>query len=338
MRGKRIPLVDRVEIAIIEETQPRWLSFLNREADFLERLPNEFATNFVPNNKLSPALAKKGIKMDRAPLVDSTFAAFFNQDHPVVGGYTPDKVALRRAIALAYNSPEEIALVRKHQAAPAQGIIAPTTYGYEPDFKSEMSDFDPARSRALLDMYGYVDRDGDGWRDLPDGAPLVLEIATQPDQLSRQLAELWQKSMRAVGIRTSFKPAKWPENLKASRAGKLMMWGVAWSAETPDGDTFLSLCYGPNIGGSNHARFNLPAFNALYLQQSRLPDGPERERVMQEANKLVVAYVPYKVSSHRIATDLMYPWVVGYRRNAFVREFWKFVDIDTDAQQKAMQK
>ncbi|HMC14233.1 MAG TPA: ABC transporter substrate-binding protein, partial [Albitalea sp.] len=233
---------------------------------------------------------------------------------------------------------EEIALIRKHQAAPAQGIIAPTTFGYDPDFKSEMSDFDPARARALLDMYGYVDRDADGWRDLPDGQPLVLEIATQPDQLSRQSAELWQKSMRAIGIRTAFKPAKWPENLKASRAGKLMMWGVAWAGETPDGDTFLSLCYGPNIGGSNHARFNLPAFNALYLQQSRMPDGPERERVMQEANKLVVAYVPYKVSSHRIATDLMHPWVVGYRRNAFVREFWKFVDIDLDVQQKAVAK
>ncbi len=334
-RGKRIPMLDRVEIAIIEETQPRWLSFLNRESDFMERLPNEFATNFVPNNKLSPALAKKGITMDRAPLVDSTFAAFFNQEHPVVGGYTPDKVALRRAISLAYNGPEEVSLIRKNQAAPAQGIIAPTSYGYNPNFKSEMSDYDPGRSRALLDMFGYVDRDGDGWRDLPDGQPLVLEIATQPDQLSRQLAELWQKSMRAVNIRTSFRPAKWPENLKASRAGKLMMWGLAWSAETPDGDTFLALAYGPNIGGSNHSRFNLPAFNALYVQQSQLPDGPEREQVMEEANKMIVAYVPYKVSSHRIATDLMHPWVIGYRRNGFIREFYKYLDIDTEVQQKA---
>jgi len=108
-----------------------------------------------------------------------------------------------------------------------------------------------------------------------------------------------------------------------------MMWGVAWSATTPDADTFLALAYGPNTGGANHSRFNLPAFNELFIKQARMPDGPEREAVMREASKLMVAYAPYKVSGHRIATDLMHPSVLGYRRNPFVREFWKFLDIDT---------
>ncbi len=98
--------------------------------------------------------------------------------------------------------------------------------------------------------FGYVDRDGDGWRELPDGRPLTLEMATQPDQLSRQLDEIWRKSMTAVNINIVFKPAKWPENLKNSRAGKLMMWRVGWVAAQPDGDTFLALGNAPNIGPS----------------------------------------------------------------------------------------
>jgi len=334
LKGKRIPMLDRVEIAIIEEVQPRWLSFLNAQSDMLERLPNEFATVAIPNNKLAPNLVKRGITMDRAPLVDITLASLFNQDNPVVGGYTPDKVALRRAISLAYDSETEIRIARKNQAVPAQTAIAPLTFGYNPALKTSMSDHDPARARALLDMYGYVDKDGDGWRDRPDGSPLVLEYSTQPDQQSRQLCELWEKSMKAVGLRIVFKVAKWPENLKASRSGKLMMWGVAWSATTPDGDTFLALAYGPNKGGANHARFDLPAFNDLYIKQNKMPDGPEREKVMEDASKLMVAYVPYKLSSHRIATDLMQPWVVGYRRNPFVREFFKFMDIDLAVQRK----
>jgi ABC-type transport system substrate-binding protein len=134
--------------------------------------------------------------------------------------------------------------------------------------------------------------------------------------------------MKAVGLRIRFNVAKWPENLKASRAGKLMMWGVGWSASTPDGETFLALAYGPNKGGANHARFDLPAFNALYTQQSALPDGPQRQQVMEEASKLMVAYVPYKLSTHRIVTDLMQPWVIGFRRNPFVREFYKYLDVD----------
>jgi ABC-type transport system substrate-binding protein len=128
-----------------------------------------------------------------------------------------------------------------------------------------------------------------------------------------------------------FKTAKWPENLKASRAGKLMMWGVGWSGSSPDGDTFLALGYGPNIGGANHSRFNLPAFNSLYQQQSRLPDSPERQAVMDEAKKLMVAYMPYKMHVHRIFTDLAHPWVVGYQRNVFVRQFFKYVDVDSAA-------
>jgi ABC-type transport system substrate-binding protein len=227
-------------------------------------------------------------------------------------------------------------VARRNQAVPAQSAIAPLTFGYDPAFKTEMSDHDVPRAKALLDLYGYTDRDGDGWRDRPDGSPLVLEYATQPDQQSRQLVELWQKCMKAINVRIVFKPAKWPENLKASHAGKLMMWGVAWGATTPDGDTFLGLGYGPNKGASNHARFDLPAFNALYLQQSKMPNGPERAKLMQEASKLMVAYAPYKISSHRIATDLIHPWVHGYRRNPFVRDFYKYIDVDPTAQQKAM--
>ncbi len=335
MKGNRIPMLDRVEISIIEEAQPRWLSFLNRQTDFMERLPNEFSNVAIPNNAVAPNLAKQGIFMDQAPLVDATLASFFNAEDPVVGGNTPDKVALRRAISLAYNSEEEVRVVRRNQAVLAQSAIAPLAYGYNPQFKSEMSLFDVPRAKALLDLYGYVDKDGDGWRDQPDGKPLVLVYATQPDQASRQLVELWEKSMKAINIKIVFKTAKWPENLKASKAGKLMMWGVAWAATSPDGDTFLALAYGPNKGQANHSRFDLPAFNALYLKQSKMPDGLERQAVMEEASKLMIAYVPYKISGHRVATDLMHPWVQGYRRNPFIREFYKFVDIDAEALAKA---
>jgi ABC-type transport system substrate-binding protein len=59
-------------------------------------------------------------------------------------------------------------------ACRAQSTLAPHTSGYDPAYKSEMSDYSPARAKALLDLYGYVDRNGDGWREQPDGSPLVL--------------------------------------------------------------------------------------------------------------------------------------------------------------------
>jgi ABC-type transport system substrate-binding protein len=326
-KGRRLPMIDSVQIAVIEEQQPRWLSFLNDEQDVMEQVPNEFANVAFPNNQLMPGLAKRGIGMVRYPRADVS-VSYFAMEHPVVGGYEPAKVALRRAISLAVDLEREIRLVRRNQAIPGQSPIGPQTFGYDPAFKSEMSEYDVARAKALLDMHGYVDRDGDGWREQPGGQPLLLEYATQPDQQSRQLIEQWKRNMDSIGLRIEFKAAKWPENLKSSRAGKLMMWGVGWSAAQPDGDTFLALGYGPNKGQANHARFDLPAYNALYEAQRILPDGPERLAAMTEAKKMMVAYMPYKIHAHRIFTDLAQPWVIGYHRNIFVRDFWKYLDID----------
>ena len=327
LRGRKLPLVDRVEVSVIEENQPRWLSFINREMDVIEQVPEDFVSTAIPNNSLAPNLAKQGIYEVRYLRNDSAMS-YFAMENPVVGGYTPQKVALRRAIALAVNVDEEIRLVRRGQAIPAQSFLAPGLWGYDPAFKSEMGVFDRGRAQALLDVNGYVDRDGDGWREQPDGTPLTLEYATQPDDLSRQLITQWKKNMDAIGVRMIFKTAKWPENLKASRAGKLMMWGVAWSGG-PDGEEFLVLAHSPDAGQANHARFSLPAYDRLFELQRRLPNGPERMGVMTEMKKLTVAYMPYKAHVHRIWTDLAQPWVVGYHRNVFVREWWRYVDIDS---------
>ena len=327
LRGRKLPMVDRVEVYIVEENQPRWLAFLNEEHDLVDEVPYDLADIVVPGGQLAPSLRRRGIKMDRAPRA-SVDLALFNMEHPLVGGYTPERVALRRAIGLAYSVDDEIRLVRKGQSVPSDSPVAPTVPGFDPGFRSEMSQFSRARAKALLDAYGYLDRNGDGWREQPDGAPLLLEMATQPDQLSRQLDELWKKSMTAIGLRIDFKPAKWPENLKNSRAGKLMMWRVGWSAAQPDGDTFLALGFGPNKGQANHARFDLAAFNRVYAAQRQLSDGPERARLYHEAKRLLAAWAPYKFVGHRIETSVTHPWVVGFRRHPFMRDFWKYVDVD----------
>ena len=152
-----------------------------------------------------------------------------------------------------------------------------------------MSDHDPARAKALLDLYGYVDRNGDGWREQPDGKPLVLKLASQSDQRSRTSNELWKRSMDAVGLKIEFEIATWPELLKRSRAGTLMMWGYAWSAGSPDGGFFLGIAYGPNAGDANDPRFNLPAFDRLYERQRCCPTAPSARPLMRQAKDTLVA-------------------------------------------------
>jgi ABC-type transport system substrate-binding protein len=326
-RGRRLPMIDRVEISIIEQDQPRWLSFLNGEADFIERVPEAFIDLALPGGRLAPNLGKRGVRAYRAIAPDVALTVF-NMEDPVVGGYAPAQVALRRAIALGTDIARETRLARHGQMIPAQSNIAPFTTGYDPRFRSEMGDFDPARARALLDLYGFVDRDHDGWREQPDGSPLTLIVANQSDAASHTLGELWRHNMDALGLRTEFRIAQWPENLKAARAGTLMLWDVNSLAAQPDGQLELERLFGPAAGGQNLARFHLEAFDELYRRMLVLPDGPEREALFLEAKRLLVAYMPYKVHGHRIVTDLAWPQLVGYRRPLFGRDWWQFVDID----------
>jgi ABC-type transport system substrate-binding protein len=234
------------------------------------------------------------------------------------------------------NVPKEIRLPRKGQAIPAQFGLAPMTYGYSLDFRSENGEYSLPKAKALLDIYGYLDRDGDGWREMPDGSPLVLQWSTEPSQASRQLDELRRADMAALGLRLEFKPAKWPENMKNARAARLMIWSIGQSSASPDGQESFDLGASIHFGGQNLARFKNERFDQLYSRMQVLPDGPERLALFAEARRILLAYMPYKYHVHRIHTDLAQPWLIGYRRPPYWNTWWHYIDIDAAAQAKAI--
>lgn len=323
LAGARAPLVQRVEIDVIEESQPRWLAFLNGEHDVLT-VPRDLGGLAMPGGTLAPFLKRQGVVARQQ--VNGIAHTFINQDDPLIGGPAPERVALRRAVLLAYDSAEEVRLVFSGMAVPAQSMLPPGTYGHDDKLRSEMSTPDAARARALLDLYGYVDRDGDGWRELPDGRLLTLRIAFTPDRRARATSEVWLRRLSAVGLRVQFEFAPFGELIRRSLAGQVMMWGFVWGA-APDGDFFLGLAYGPNSGQSNDARFKLPAFDRLYEQQRVLPDGPERLALMRQANRLMLAYVPYIAHYHPLMTELLRPQVSGPYRHPYNADWYRWVDV-----------
>jgi peptide/nickel transport system substrate-binding protein len=334
LKGKTLPQLDRIEISIIEESQPRWLAFLNKETDWVN-VPADFINMALPYGKLAPWAAKRGIRYFPSIEPDVVYM-YWNMKDPVFGGYTPERVALRRAIGLAYSNEDEIYLVRNGGGIEAQSPIPPGVIGYDPGF-SLGNTYDPAKAKALLDMFGYVDRNGDGWRDRPDGSPLVFIYATAPDQLSRTFTQLWKKNMDEIGVRMEVDVAKWPEHRKKSKAGKLQTWDLAWGADYPDAENFYQLLYGPNCGTSNDGCFQLKDFDVLYEKVASMPPGPERVAVFNQMARIVAAYAPWKVHVHRKRNDLVQPWVLGWRRNAFLHEGYKYVDIDLDRRAKEIQ-
>ena len=333
MRGKKIPMIGRVEISIMEESNPRLLAFQSGSLDYLA-VPNELIWNVLDTDqKLKPELARKGIVVGTG-IQPSVVYTYFNMEDPVVGGYDKARIALRRAISMAYNVDEDIRIARQGQAEPSTQPLPPNVEGHDPHFRG-YTHYDVAGAKALLDQFGYVDRDGDGWRDLPDGKPLVLSLASPPSSSDRLYDELWQKSLAAVGLRIEFVKQKWPELLKMGRAGKLQMWSLANTSSTPEGIGFFDLLYGPNIGTQNLARFRLPEFDALYARARVMPEGPARLAIFHRLSELVTAYAPWQLSVYRRETILVQPWLQGYKYNTFYVHPWQYYDIDLKRREAA---
>ncbi len=333
--GKKLPLIGRIEISIIEESNPRLLAFEKGDLDYIS-VPSDLVWNVLdPPAKLKPRYVAAGVQLARG--IQPTVAyTYFNMDDPVVGGYTRDKVALRRAVSMAYNTEEEIRVVRQGQAVPATQPVPPGVTGHDPAFNGHVK-FDPAGARALLDKFGYVDRDRDGWRDLPDGRPLLLHVASTIGTVERQIDELWQRSLAQVGIRVEFVKQKFPDTLKAARAGQLQMWGLANTNTTTEGYGFLGLLYGGHAGLSNLSRFNLPEFNQRYDASRRLPDGPARTKLFREMSELVTAYAPWMLDVYRYENVVLYPWVVGFKHSGIYQHPWPYLDIDSGAKRAPVQ-
>ena len=326
VQGKRLPLVDRIEISIMEESNPRLLAFDSRALDYVN-LPSELADRALdPSNKLRSEYAARGVALARLTQPAIQYA-YFNMQDPVVGGYTNDKVALRRALVLAFNNEELVRIVYQGQAVPATQPIPPNVPGHD-ETLNVAARYDPAAARALLDKFGYVDRNGDGWRDLPDGKPLTLVMASTPSTRDREIDEIWQKNLKAVGVRVEFMKQKWPDLLKMGKVGQLQFWRVGWINAYAEGDAFAQLLYGKNIGQTNYARFDLPAYDDLYRQSRTLPDGPARNKLYRKMSELVAAYNPWALHVYTVENTLVQPWVLGYKKHAYWEHPWQFIGVD----------
>jgi ABC-type transport system substrate-binding protein len=326
LEGQRLPRVDRVEVKIAEEFQGRMLGFLNGEYDYLEQVPESMTEMVIQNGKLKPALAARGMQLSRFPVLQ-TYYMWMNMENPVVGGYTKEKIALRRAISLSYNTAEDIALLKKGFAVKANSPLPSGVLGYDPAYRSPVP-YDPALANALLDRHGYDKRDPDGFRRQPNGQPLTLVMSSEATVGGRLRDELWRKCLNAVGLRVVFKSDKKTEIIKASRLGKVQMFESNWVADFPDGDNFYQLLYGPNAGRANYARFNLPAYNQRYEKAHALQDGPERQKLYFEMNQLIHAYNPWVPLTNVLSADIHQPWLKNYKRHPVELTQWRYLDVD----------
>jgi len=323
MQGRKMPQIGRVEVSIIEEPQSMWLAFSGKEIDVVAVPPSFIEKALTPKNDLQQSWVAQGVNMYRSVEPDIRYQ-FFNMKDPVIGGYTPEKIALRRAIIMGFDVDEEIRVIRKGQAVKAQQMVSPVIAGHDPNYKSLVK-FSPLSANALLDEFGYK-KDAKGYRTLPDGKPLVFTIYSSTSSVDRERDELWKKSMDRIGIRLKVKKDKFPEMLKQGKQCAIPSWALGWTRSS-EAEFVMKLLYSKTIGQNNYACFENAEYDANFEKLKRLPDGPERTKVLHNLYRLMEVNGVLGLSSTGIATRLSHQHIEGYRKHPLILGDWIYYDI-----------
>lgn len=325
MKGKKLPQIGRIEISVLIEEQSRWLSFQSGGADLFQ-LGGTLAPKAMTGGQLRPELAARGVQLSR--LIDPEITYYYwNMADPVLGGFSKEKIALRRAIAMAHNVDEEIRVALNGQAEHLQYPIPPGVVGYDPKYKSLLQ-YDPVLANKLLDKFGYK-KGADGWRTLPDGKPLVLRYTSLNAASGVLQAEMWRKTYTSIGIRMENDRMVFSDVLKTEKQCKLQSRTSAWIADYPDGDNFMQLFYGPNTHQNNNGCYQDPQYDKWYAASQKMPAGLERDALYHKMARQLEVNAGALMGYARYRNMLAQPTVLGFKKHPILTQEWQYIDIDT---------
>ena len=324
MKGKRIPQVGIVEINIIDEDITRLLLFEQGNLDFVQ-LRGEIATRLLADGNVKPEYATRGItrKVNVEPFL---FTLYFNTKDPVVGGMTNERIALRRAIALAWDADSYIRIVLAGQAIPAGQFIPPGVSGHDPTLPAK-STYDPKTAMALLDRFGYDKHDPDGFRRFPDGARLTLTLSLRTGGVTRETQTLWKKNMEAIGLRTEFNVAPFQDMIKDLEKGKFQMYMGGFGG-SPSGYNILAQLHSKQPQRVNATQFRNPEFDRAAEQFLRSVSDEEQIAAARTMNDIARTYMPELPMYFRLESNYVQPWLLGFSPGVF-SSYWKYLDVDT---------
>jgi ABC-type transport system substrate-binding protein len=315
--GKPMPLIDRVEISVIEEDQPLWLKFVGGELDIGGIPKDNFDTAISPNRELTPELQAKGIVLE---IYDdpATFWYGLNMEDPVVGKNLP----LRQAMNLAIDRQEYLKLFLNNRGTPARGVLPPMLSGYDPDLNSPYTVYDPDLAREKVKEAEKV-----------HGGPLPTIILTMggTGSTDRQQGEWLKRAYEKVGIKLDVDYMDWPSAQEKVKTKSAQMYAMGWVADIPDAENFMQLFYGPNASpGPNNMNYKNPEADKLYERLSVMENSPERNEIVRQMQQTVVDDLPCVLTVPRVVFLLHYDWLHTYKPHVFGYGLGKYRNVDAE--------
>ena len=340
--GQAMPFVERIVFSREKESIPYWNKFLQGYYDVSgigsDQFDQAVRVSIEGDANLTPEMHEKGIRLSTSVETSTGYIAF-NWLDKVVGGSSEQARKLRQAISIAVDVEEQIGIFLNGRGIAAQGPIAPEIFGYREGREGmnpavyEWREGKPVRksievARKLLAEAGYP-----GGRDARTGQPLVIYFDTVARGAGdKALFDWYRRQLEKLSVQLEIRTTDWNRFQDKIRSGATQTFRLGWNADYPDPENFLFLLHGPQsrarTQGENAANYVNPEYDALFQQVKNMPNGPDRQRLIDRMVDIARVDAPWIWGIHPKTYSLRHSWVSNDKPNTMARNSMKYLRVD----------
>ncbi|HWU55961.1 MAG TPA: peptide ABC transporter substrate-binding protein [Rhizomicrobium sp.] len=227
-------------------------------------------------------------------------------------------IRVRRALNLVYDREAVAEKVMKSGETPAYAYVPPGIGGYGRNAGESRSDQNKAPQLDFKSM-PYPARLALAKRLMQDAGygpfnKLTLNYLTPGNPDGKRLAAVFQAMARQIHVDIRITTADYALVLRAMRQGQYQMGYTSWLADFSDASNFLDLLRSGSPG--NYAGYRNPKFDAAMTAAEVEPDAVRRIRLLQAAERIALADLPWLPIRFLSQTEAVGPRVGGYVPNA----------------------
>ncbi len=175
-------------------------------------------------------------------------------------------------------------------------VLAPAT-GWHWDVPADQQyTYDPEKAKQILDDAGYMDRNGDGVREAPNGKPLDFRLAAfneYPEDITA--AKLIHQWLADVGIKTRLQimdEGAFSSDVADNADMDMYIW--SWGGDVDPG--FMLSCFTKaQILNWSDCMYSNPQYEQLYLAQGSTVDPAKRRQITDQMQAILYRDSPYIV-------------------------------------------
>jgi len=345
--GKTMPFLDKAVYTREKEAIPLWNKFLQGYYDLSgigsETFDHAVRISLDGEAGLSPEMEARGIRLDTT-IAPTVYYLGANWLDPVVGGSQGGDPAerarkLRQALAIAVDWEEYLSIFANGRGVPSHSPLAPGIFGYREGRESvnpvthEWKDGKAQRrpleaAKKLLAQAGYPDG-----RDAKTGQPLVLYLdTTQRGPGDKSVIDWWRKQFAKISVQFEPRQTDWNRFQEKLRKGSTQLFIVGWSADYPDPENFMFLLHGPQSRaknqGENASNYANPEFDALFERMRNMPNGTERQQIIDRMNEIFRRDAPWIGGFHPKNFALFHSWLGNAKVNEISDNKLKYLKVD----------